>query len=98
MDGGSVDVADAGLDASCQFQAAADVAGEQGRGQTVLRVVCEVDCFLGSVNFNDRSQRTEGFLGVDPGGLGDTPSAAKARRNSSRAGALFGQPWMVRSS
>src|SRR5690606_34929686 len=60
--GGTVDVTDAALDLPCELQAFGDVASEDRRRETVLRIVRELHRLLGGLHARDRHLRTEGLL------------------------------------
>src|SRR3954470_7786677 len=64
--GRAVDVADAELDLARDGHARVGVAGEDGRGQAVLRVVRDADRVVLGVGVDDRDDGTERLLGVQP--------------------------------
>src|SRR5262245_56728759 len=62
VDGGAVDVADAGVDALGDGKSAGDVAAEDGGGEAIGRVVGDADRLLVAPDAHHRRHRPEGLL------------------------------------
>ena len=65
VDGGAVDVADAGLEPAGHVEGPRHVAAEDGARQPVLGVVGDADGLVDAVDRDDGDDRAEGLLGVE---------------------------------
>ena len=66
VDGRVVDVAHAGFQAARDGQGGVHVTAEDGRGESVFGVVCDTNRLVDTAHGNDRDDRTERLLRVEP--------------------------------